>query len=56
MPRHVEKRPVKSGKDYAIVEPSGKVVGRSETKTAAEASARAANAAKHGWKPSKKGK
>lgn len=51
MPVHVEKRPVKGGKDYAIVETAtGKIKGRSETKGKAESSARARNAGMHGWK------
>jgi len=51
MPVHVEKR---SGKrPFKIVEPSGKVVGSSTTKAAAESSARARNASRHGWKPTK---
>ena len=48
-PVHVVK---KSGeKPYKIVEANGKVVGSSTTKAKAESSARARNAAKHGWKP-----
>jgi hypothetical protein len=44
MPTHVEKRPVKSGKDWAIVENStGRIKGRSETKAKAEGSMRARN-------------
>ena len=38
-------RVVKQGGKWKIVEPSGKVVGSSETKAKAEASARARNAA-----------
>lgn len=46
MPVKVIKRPVKSGKNFAIVEIStGKVKGRSTSKAKAEASARARNAA-----------
>ena len=46
MPVRVVRRPVKSGKDFAIVEVStGKVKGRSTTRAKAEASARARNAA-----------
>lgn len=44
MPYKVEKRPVKSGKDWAILEKSGgswHVVGRSTSKKKAEASVRA---------------
>lgn len=42
MPTHVEKRPVKSGKDFAIVEnATGKIKGRSYTRAKAEASSRA---------------
>lgn len=33
MPTHVEKRPVKSGKDYAIIEDStGHIKGRAKTR------------------------
>jgi hypothetical protein len=42
----------KSGKGYAIVNRNtGKVVGHSSTKAKAKASARARDAAAHGWKP-----
>lgn len=44
MPVTVVRRPVKSGRNFAIVEKStGKVKGRSKTRRAAEASARARN-------------
>lgn len=49
MPAKVRK--VKGG--YVISDPSG-VVGHSKTRAKAEASARARNAAAHGWKPSRK--
>jgi len=52
MPRHVEKR--KGAKPYKILEPSGKVVGSSSTREKAQASANAANASSHGWKPKRK--
>jgi len=44
-----------SGKrPWKIVEKStGKIVGSSTTKANAEASARARNAARHGWKPTR---
>lgn len=55
MPTHVEHRPVKSGKDWAIIEDStGRIKGRSETKTKAESSSRAREAGRHGWKSTKK--
>jgi hypothetical protein len=42
-------------KPYKIVEKAtGKVVGSSESKEKAQASANARNAAKHGWKPTGK--
>jgi hypothetical protein len=51
VPVHVEKR----GSKYVIVEDAtGRVKGTSDTKAKAEASARARNAAMHGWKPRKK--
>ena len=54
MPVHVEHR---SGKrPWKIVEPSGKVVGSSASKSNAQASANARNASKHGWKPTGKKK
>jgi hypothetical protein len=52
MPVHVEKRSGK--KPWKIVEPNGKVVGSSETKAKAQSSANARNAARHGWRPTKK--
>ena len=40
---------------WLIVErDTGKVVGRSNSKSAAQASANARNAARHGWKPTGK--
>lgn len=51
MPYKIEKRKNK----WAIIEIStGKVVGESDTKADAEASARARLAGEHGWKPGKK--
>jgi hypothetical protein len=48
MPVSVRHIPVKSGRDWAIVEKStGHVKGRSETKANAEASARVRNVAIH---------
>jgi|TARA_Y100000310_G_scaffold40670_1_gene38139 hypothetical protein len=52
MPVHVEKRT--GAKPFKVVEPSGKVVGSSETREKAQASANARTASAHGWKPSKK--
>ena len=53
MPVTVQKRGGK--KPYKIVEKAtGKVVGSSETKHKAEASARARNAALHGWAPTQR--
>jgi len=54
MPVHVEYRPIKGKKDWAIVERSGKIVGRSTSKAKAQSSARARNAARHGWKPTRR--
>jgi len=52
MPVHVER---KSGsRPWKIVEPSGKVVGSSETKADAQRSANARNASRHGWEPTGK--
>lgn len=43
------------GSGFDIVEKAtGKKVGHSDTKAKAESSARARNAARHGWKPTKK--
>lgn len=51
MPCHVEKR----GSKFAIVEnATGKVKGHSNTRAKANASCRARNAAKHGWKPTRR--
>lgn len=48
---------VKSGKGAKIVEKrTGKVVGRSTSLKKAKSSARARNAAKHGWKPTRRRK
>lgn len=45
----------KHGSKWAIVEKdSGKVVGVSDTKAKAQASANARNAARHGWQPTKR--
>lgn len=42
----------KGSHEWLIVErDTGKVVGRSVSKSAAQASANARNAARHGWKP-----
>jgi len=44
----------KAGNKFNIVEKaSGKVVGTSDTKEKAESSARARNASRAGWKPTK---
>lgn len=50
MPVHVKK----SGNKWTIVGKDGKVVGHSDSKEKAQKSANARNAAKHGWKPTKK--
>lgn len=51
MPYHVEHRPVKDGRDWAIIrDTDGKIVGRSRSKEAAQSSINARNAGKHGWK------
>lgn len=52
MPVHVEKR--SGARPWKTVERSGHVVGSSATKANAEASARVRNAARHGWKPTRK--
>ena len=50
MPVHVEHRT--GSRPWKVVETeTGRVVGSSKSKTDAESSARARNAAKHGWKP-----
>jgi len=49
MPVHVKKGT--GSRPWKVVEPSGKVVGSSETKMDAQSSANARNAARHGWKP-----
>lgn len=47
MPRRVRpKRQGEAGKAWKIIEPGGKVVGESDTRKKAQASARAANEAK----------
>lgn len=46
---------VKSHNEWLIVEKAtGKVVGHSDTEERAQASANARNAARHGWKPTKR--
>ncbi len=51
MPCHVEKR----GSRWVIIDnESGEVRGRSDTKTKAQASCNARNAAAHGWKPTRR--
>lgn len=51
MPYKIEHRPVKSGKDYAIInKDTHKVVGRSTSKKAAQASVRARYANEGGKK------
>ena len=52
MPVHVEHRGGK--RPWKIVEPDGTIAGSSTSKEKAEASARARNAALHGWKPTRK--
>lgn len=55
MPIVVKHKPIKGGKDWAIVEKAtGKVVGRSTSKAKAQSSANARNASKHGWEPTGK--
>jgi len=54
MPVHVEHRPIKGSKDWAIVDSSGHIEGRSTSKAKAQASANAHNAGRHGWKPTKR--
>jgi len=55
MPVHVEHKPIKGNKDWAIVENStGRVVGRSTSKAKAQGSANAHNAGRHGWEPTKR--
>lgn len=54
MPVTVRYRPGTT-KPWKIVEKeSGRIVGSSTSKSKAESSARARNAARHGWKPSRK--
>lgn len=54
MPVVVRKRGT-GAKPYKIVEKhTGKVVGSSSTRAKAQASANARNAARHGWKPTRK--
>ena len=52
MPVKVVKR--SGAKPYKIVEKGGKVVGTSTTRAKAQSSARARNASRHGWKPTKR--
>jgi hypothetical protein len=53
MPVKVEKR--SGARPWKVVEvATGKVVGSSTSKANAQHSANARNAAKHGWKPTKK--
>ncbi len=56
MPFGVKKvAPDSKGREYVIYnKETGKVKGRSHTRELAEASARAANAGSHDWKPSRK--
>jgi len=54
-PVKVVHKPIKGNKDFAIVEKdTGKVVGRSETRAKAQASANARNASRYGWKSTNK--
>ena len=53
MPTHVEHRPIKGNRDWAIVEKSGRIVGRSTTHAKAQANSNARNASRHGWKPTR---
>ena len=53
-PVHVSRKPIKGNKDWAIVDKSGHVEGRSTSKAKAQSSANARNAARHGWKPTGK--
>jgi hypothetical protein len=53
MPVHVEKRG-NGPKPWKIVEDDGTVVGSSDTRTKAQASANVRNASAHGWKPDRK--
>lgn len=55
MPVHVERRPIKGGKDFAIVENStGRIKGRSGTREKAQKSANARNTSSRGWKPTRR--
>ncbi len=55
MPVVVRHKPIKGGKDWAIVEKAtGAVKGRSSSKAQAQSSANARNASKHGWKPTRR--
>ena len=57
MPVHVEHKPIKGNKDWAIVDKSGHIEGRSTSKAKAQSSARARNAAHFSnWKPTGKRK
>jgi len=55
MPHGVKKvKPDKEGKSWVIYnKDTGKIKGRSSSKSAAQKSARARDAGAHGWKPSK---
>ena len=55
MPAVVRYKPIKGPKDWAIVnKDTGKIEGRSTSRVKAQGSANARNAARHGWKPSKR--
>jgi len=51
LPVHVEHKPIKGNKDWAIVDESGHIEGRSTSKAKAQSSANARNASRHGWEP-----
>lgn len=50
MPYTVRRKPVKSGKNWAILDEMGRIKGRSTSKEKAEASVRARLAGEHGWR------
>lgn len=50
MPYHVRHRPVKSRKNWAIIDEQGRIVGRSTSKEKAERSVHARLAGEHGWR------
>lgn len=51
---HVARKSKAKGTGWAVVnKATGKTVGRSKTKAKAQSSARARDAAAHGWKPTK---